>query len=144
LDSGSLNGQVIRIKFTGNSAASAGDSVRVRFVSSCGYSANRSTKLTNTALLGCPQVSTGKVDSENTFDVDLYPNPTNNSFNLQVKSTSRKAITVRIFDVQGRLIKTIEVFASEINNIGNELKSGTYMFEILQGKEKRTVRGVKY
>jgi hypothetical protein len=144
LDSGSLNGQVIRIKFTGNSAAFAGDSVRVRFFSSCGYSANKSTKLTNTALLGCQQVSTGKIDFENKFDIVLFPNPTHNNFNLQVKSTSTKTITVRIFDVQGRLIKTLEVFASDINNIGNDLKSGTYMFEITQGKEKKTVRGVKY
>jgi len=61
-----------------------------------------------------------------------------------VSSTSREAFSVKVFDVQGRLIKTMEVFASEINNIGNDLKSGVYMFEITQGKEKKTVRGVKY
>jgi len=49
-----------------------------------------------------------------------------------------------IYFNEGRLIKTMEVFASEINNIGNDLKSGVYMFEITQGKEKKTVRGVKY
>jgi hypothetical protein len=38
----------------------------------------------------------------------------------------------------------MQVFASEINNFGNELKLGTYMFEITQGKEKKVVRGVMY
>jgi hypothetical protein len=61
-----------------------------------------------------------------------------------LSSTSREIFTVRVLDVQGRLIKSLAVLASEINNIGDDLKSGVYMFEITQGKEKKTVRGVKY
>jgi hypothetical protein len=51
---------------------------------------------------------------------------------------------VKVFDVKDRLIKIMEVFATEINNIGNELKMGTYWFDLTQGKEKKTVRGVRY
>ena len=51
---------------------------------------------------------------------------------------------MKVLDVQGRLIKSLFVYATEINNIGNDLKSGVYMVEITQGKEKKTVRVVKY
>jgi hypothetical protein len=117
--------------------------VTVSGLSNCGQSQPR---LINVKLTGCPTAVTGKTDAiENrNWDVRFFPNPTKSTFNLQVSSTSREAFSVKVFDVQGRLIKTMEVFASENNNFGNELKSGTYMFEITQGKEKKTVRGVKY
>ena len=51
LDSGTLTSRTIRIKFTSNAAAANGDSVRVAYASSCGYSANKSVKLSNTLLL---------------------------------------------------------------------------------------------
>jgi hypothetical protein len=53
IDSGTLGSQTIRVRFSSNAAASSGDSVRVAYISSCGNSANRSSRLTNT-LLGVP------------------------------------------------------------------------------------------
>ena len=54
IDSGTINSQVIRVKYLSNAAAVAGDSVRVKYLSSCGFSPNKSSKLTNTVLTGCP------------------------------------------------------------------------------------------
>jgi len=50
IDSGDVNSRIIRVSFTSNAVAGAGDSVRVRYSSSCGYSANKTAKLSNTAL----------------------------------------------------------------------------------------------
>jgi len=50
LDSGSLSSQTIRIKYTSNAAAVAGDSIRLRFTSDCGLGTSKATKLTNAVL----------------------------------------------------------------------------------------------
>lgn len=51
IDSGNINSQVIIVRYKINVAAVTGDSVRVLFTSGCGNSINKSTKLTNTAIL---------------------------------------------------------------------------------------------
>ena len=50
VDSGSLTSQIVRMKFTLNTVAAAGDSVRVRYTSNCGSSINRSLILSNASL----------------------------------------------------------------------------------------------
>jgi|GEM_PF-310562 len=49
LDSGTVNSQVIKVRFKTNTAATAGDSVRVAFISACGDGARVAAKLTNVA-----------------------------------------------------------------------------------------------
>lgn len=53
LDSGVLNGtgaRYIRLKYLNNAAAQAGDSIRLRYNSGCGTSANKAQKLSNLAI----------------------------------------------------------------------------------------------
>jgi hypothetical protein len=76
--------------------------------------------------------------------VQVYPNPTTSTFNLQVITTDSKAINARILDVQGRFIKSIIVAPYQTATIGSELKAGVYMVEVKQGNEVMTVRVVKY
>jgi len=136
-DSGTIS-LLIQTGFTGGN-------VTAKCQSPCGANGSaKSQALTHTACPAGTKNSNANTGAIGSFDVNIFPNPTKSAFNLQVSSTSREAFSVKVFDVQGRLIKTMEVFASEINNIGNDLKSGVYMFEITQGKEKKTVRGVKY
>ncbi len=47
VDSGTVNSQVILVKYTSNNAATIGDSVRVSYTSLCGNSSNKAVKLTN-------------------------------------------------------------------------------------------------
>ncbi len=54
IDSGTVNSKVIRVRFTSNAGASTGDSVKLRYPSSCGYSPYKANKLTNTFLTNCP------------------------------------------------------------------------------------------
>jgi hypothetical protein len=51
IDSGDVNTRVIVVRYTSNSAAVTGDSVRVLYTSDCGNSANKASKLTNVATL---------------------------------------------------------------------------------------------
>jgi Secretion system C-terminal sorting domain/PKD-like domain len=136
-DSGTIS-LLIQTGFTGGN-------VSAKCQSSCGVNGTaKSQALTHTACPSGTKNSNANTGAIGSFDVNIFPNPTKSSFNLQVSSTSRETFSVKVLDVQGRLIKSKIVFASEINNIGNDLKSGVYMFEITQGKEKKTVRGVKY
>jgi hypothetical protein len=50
IDSGSLNGRAFTVTYTSNDAATTADSVGVRYTSSCGLSARRAVRLSNTRL----------------------------------------------------------------------------------------------
>lgn len=64
IDSGTLNSRIIRMKFTSNNAAQAGDSVKANYLSSCGDGFVKAVKLTNTALATLPATTslTGMVN----------------------------------------------------------------------------------
>jgi hypothetical protein len=136
-DSGTIS-LLIQTGFTGGS-------LTAKCQSPCGVlGAAKAQALTRSA---CPSgTKNSQTDTVNTdlFEVNIFPNPTRNSFNLKLNSTSREAISVKVLDLQRRQIKSMAVFTNQINNIGDDLKSGVYMFQITKGKEKRTVRGVKY
>ena len=78
------------------------------------------------------------------IDVKLFPNPTTSNFNLQVITANQEAINVRVLDAQGRLFKEIKIAPYQTINLGSELKSGTYLIEVRQGKVVRTERVVKF
>ena len=61
LDSGSVNSQVIRIRYSSNVAATTGDSIKVLYTSVCGNTANKAQKLSNAALVtpSTPSTLTG-------------------------------------------------------------------------------------
>ena len=57
IDSGDVNSQVILVSFTSNAAAGSVDSVRLAYLSDCGTSTNKSSKLTN-VLVSTPAAPT--------------------------------------------------------------------------------------
>jgi hypothetical protein len=57
LDSGTLTSKVIRVRYSSNAAALAGDSIKVAYASTCGYSAYKALKLSN-AVLNVPAAPT--------------------------------------------------------------------------------------
>ncbi|MEI2748118.1 MAG: T9SS type A sorting domain-containing protein [Ferruginibacter sp.] len=77
------------------------------------------------------------------MDVNIFPNPTTSSFNLQVLTAAKEQVKVRIMDIQGRLFKTITVSPYQQTTFGSELKAGTYVIEITQGKQKSVQQLVK-
>jgi hypothetical protein len=94
-------------------------------------------KSSNSQVVDLYRDATGNV-------VNVYPNPTTNAFQLFVKTPNASKITIRILDVQGRLIKTISFNSDETIAFGNDLKSGVYMVEVREGNVVKTVRVVKY
>jgi hypothetical protein len=64
LDSGSLQSQTIRIKYTSNANASVGDSIKVLYTSACGNSNIKAQKLNNVSpsILPAPTTLTGSIN----------------------------------------------------------------------------------
>ena len=120
--------------------------------SNCGQSVGRSTEV-KLAPCAPPPPFTGKgneqpstvkaVTSNDKMDVNIFPNPTTSSFNLQVLTAGKEQVKVRIMDIQGRLFKTITVSPYQQTTFGSELKAGTYVIEITQGKQKSVQQLVK-
>lgn len=75
--------------------------------------------------------ATGRTDSRTTFT-------------LSIQNNNELPVSIRIFDLQGREINRIgNVSANSVVNLGNNLKTGFYMAEIIQGEERKIVKLVK-
>ena len=66
--------------------------------------------------------------------LSVFPNPASNLVNIQVKDSQFKAGTLKIFDLQGRLVKNI-VFEgnNELTADVSGLESGVYFMKLEQG-----------
>ena len=144
-----LSSNPIEIIYSSNDAApSSGDSVKVSFTTaSCGNGATKGLKLSNTkktcaSALPVTRVSPVVMPLES-MSVKVFPNPTASNFNMQVITAGKEKISVKVIDVQGRVIKLLQVSANETMNIGADLKPGSYFLEVKQGNLSKTTRLLK-
>ena len=76
--------------------------------------------------------------------VTVANNPTQNSFEVKILSTSREKISMRLFDVAGRTIEIKQnIVPGEIINIGAGYISGIYFAEITQKENRKIVKLIK-
>ena len=141
LDSGVLSGsgaRYIRLRYTNNGAAVAGDSVRVRFTSACGVGSNKALKLTNLAkvcLLGAP-VYAKDANGAEVVNTEIYPNPNNGSFKIhfELEELGFKNVIIEICDISGKRVDQIKInmVNGKIDTIynGGKLKTGVYFVSL--------------
>ena len=77
--------------------------------------------------------------AENTFQFDLFPNPTNNEVTLTFDSNEAQ---VTIYDTQGKLIQTKSIHSGEQVSL-KEVETGVYFFEVITEKGSAVKRVVK-
>jgi hypothetical protein len=77
------------------------------------------------------------------FAVVLAPNPSFDNFGLQIKSKSYEKVTIKIFDIHGRIIQKINSNPEEIISFGNQLSSGFYFIETTQELERKVIKAQK-
>lgn len=90
-----------------------------------------------------PNLSTEDVVLDN---LKIYPNPTTNILNIEFSTTDIEKIKFDIFDLNGRLIKTISQENSNQNNQKinvEDLQTGTYILVINTGKYTSTHKFIK-
>ena len=138
-----------------------GGTLSVKGQSRCGtQGGTKSQSLTHTGCAAGTKMSIPiTTKTANSFEVSLYPNPSAGEFKLFVNFVGGKTssmatnlvggktptkATVKVIDLQGRLIKSFECIANRPTAIGNELKPGVYMVEVRMGDEVKTVRAVRF
>ncbi|MBS1742840.1 MAG: T9SS type A sorting domain-containing protein [Bacteroidetes bacterium] len=75
--------------------------------------------------------------------ITVAPNPSRSNFKLQVYSNNNDIIKMRLLDLQGRELKKMNVSKGQSVNFGNELKAGTYILEVSQGRTVKTEKLLK-
>ena len=121
-----------------------GGDITVTANSNCG-----SSPTTALAIEACNGGKSSIPVTKNTIGLDninlsVFPNPTTTEFRLNVNTTKKDQITVRVWDVQGKIIKTMKMMPYETIRFGNELKTGSYLVEVTQGNKKITQRVIKF
>ncbi len=150
IDSGTVNSRVIRVRYLSSLAASANDSVRCAYISACGIGSNARLRVPittsctpQTTKIQSPMTSNTKIGLSD-VQIQVYPNPSNSFFNLQVITAGHEPVYVRVLDVQGRFIRSFMVAPNNTHQIGDNLKQGTYLFEIKQGDIQKAIKVVKF
>jgi hypothetical protein len=122
--------------------------VSVVAVNNCGSSLPRNS---NVKLSACPSGFAGNtgnkaltLNTEEPLQTALFPNPSASSFHLQLKGNNQEAVSIRVLDAQGRVVKSYREAAIGTIQFGNDLKAGVYMVEVKQGNAVKTTRVVKY
>lgn len=78
------------------------------------------------------------------FNVKAYPNPAEHQVTLIIENGSNEKINVIVYDVVGRQVKKFERMDSRHPiQFGSELKTGTYIVEVHQGVNRKTVKLIK-
>jgi hypothetical protein len=78
------------------------------------------------------------------LSVTALPNPTEHYFTLRASSSSALALSVRVFDVLGRLVEQRSNLAVNLTvSLGHQYRPGVYIVEVVQGKERVIVRLIK-
>jgi hypothetical protein len=129
-------------------ATAVNGNITAQSINNCSQSALRTLVV---KLAACPPpedprpaFSKGGSPAAEGMSVNVFPNPSVSDFKLQVITAGKEVVNVRILDLQGRGLKTLTVMPYETVSIGNELKAGTYMLEVRQGREVKTTRLIKF
>ncbi|WNM20218.1 leucine-rich repeat protein [Flavobacterium capsici] len=82
---------------------------------------------------------------EQPLEAVAYPNPFANNFQLNIKTTNTSAVSIKVYDMLGRLIEQREETVNDLETttIGDNYPSGVYNVIVAQQDEVKTLRVVK-
>ncbi len=77
------------------------------------------------------------------FKVNVSPNPSVGDFRIQVISNSMEPISVKVMDLFGKVLTVNSSIIKGSIVLGNELRPGTYIAEVIQGASRQVIKLVK-
>jgi hypothetical protein len=79
------------------------------------------------------------------FSVVAYPNPYDYQFSFRMESSSEAPVSIKVYDMIGKLIETREVNAADmpVVSLGERYPSGVYNVVVTQEDNVKTLRLVK-
>lgn len=75
--------------------------------------------------------------------IKAFPNPSDNYFNLMVEGSRKEDVVVSVYNVNGVRIHQVKGTANRYYKFGEGWIPGTYLVEVRQGNELKTVKLVK-
>lgn len=88
---------------------------------------------------------TVKPDFAQNFDATAYPNPFGESYRINVISGNQSDISVKVYDMAGRLLDNLNVKPAVLDemDLGSKYPAGVYNVIVSQGDETKSVRIIK-
>lgn len=78
------------------------------------------------------------------FNINAYPNPSMNEFNVQINSTDETTpVSIKVMSIDGRVLEQRIINDSSNLQLGRNWNPGLYLLEVLQGNSRKTVKLVK-
>lgn len=85
-----------------------------------------------------------KIVNATSLSVLVLPNPSKTTFTLSLQSESELPVNMRILDLNGKEISRLgNLSANSAIKVGDNLRTGFYLAEIVQGQERKIVKLVK-
>ncbi len=114
-------------------------------VNNCGVSALRTIPV---QFFQCRPASAARNSSSiipegSATGLQIFPNPSTGDFKVKISAIENTGISIKVLDVLGRTLQTINAKTNETISFGNELKPGSYFIEITQGNTREIQRLVK-
>jgi len=111
---------------------------------SCG-AANRSSGEPETASMTAAAKAPAELEEGSLkLEANVQPNPSPNNFNLLIRGTVGKTVTVNVVNLLGVVMEKYDNVPANSNLvIGGKLRSGTYYVEIRQGDQRKIVKVIK-
>lgn len=78
----------------------------------------------------------------NPFTVKVYGNPAQDHFTINIKGSEGK-ISLRVVDIQGRIVETRQNVPEGTLQLGSSYRSGFYYLEVKQGNNIKQIKLVK-
>jgi hypothetical protein len=72
-----------------------------------------------------------------------YPNPTANSFSLNIRSNSGERTIMQVIDLYGRVIEVRNINTHSIIKFGDRYRPGSYIVRIRQGRQYKDIKLIK-
>jgi hypothetical protein len=78
------------------------------------------------------------------FEVKTWPNPSTQYFTARVESSNTSdQVVVKVFDISGKLIRTVTGAANSNIRFGEDFITGIYIIEVSQGNQRRQLKVMK-
>lgn len=131
-----------------NSTTNAVSSLSVVGVNGAFVAVNSATEIGSPGvfLISNPNLNTNDTSiNSNDFKLVAFPNPTNSDFQLNLFNGNLEKVTIRIFDMTGRLLESNILNSIDINSkkLGANLPSGLYNVLVSQGDLSKSIRVIK-
>ncbi|PNQ75028.1 hypothetical protein C1T31_02510 [Hanstruepera neustonica] len=82
---------------------------------------------------------------ESQFDVVAWPNPSNTTFDMRLRSQDvNNDAVVYVYDMSNKLVHTATFGPDEKYTFGSELEGGVYIVKVKQAKNSKVIRLIKY